>query len=117
MQPNKIMYIDLADPLPKSYAPKKVPLKARQIHKRQHHDPWNLCPREMNSGDCFYVYLKVYAQLRQNGSQQGPDRIMVGKRSQAESMWSARSHRTGRPQVRDLSDFPGLLDSLVRGQV
>ena len=23
MQPNKIMYIDLADPLPKSYAPKK----------------------------------------------------------------------------------------------
>ena len=24
MQPNKIMYIDLADPLPKSYAPKKV---------------------------------------------------------------------------------------------
>ena len=23
MQPNKIMYIDVADPLPKSYAPKK----------------------------------------------------------------------------------------------
>ena len=23
MQPNKIMYIDLADPLPKSYTPKK----------------------------------------------------------------------------------------------
>ena len=23
MQPNKIMYIDLPDPLPKSYAPKK----------------------------------------------------------------------------------------------
>lgn len=56
------------------------PYLYRQVTKRQHHDPWGLCPAEMPSVNCFYIYLRVYARLRREGATAAPDR-MVGKRS------------------------------------
>ncbi|KAK3759905.1 hypothetical protein RRG08_044478 [Elysia crispata] len=84
---------------------------SRQISKRQHHDPWNLCPREMTSVDCFYVYLRVYARLRQDGRAMDPDR-MVGKRSPGTSFRSVASS-SGASTGRTHQPEAGVVDLLL----
>ncbi|GFR89293.1 hypothetical protein ElyMa_004274200 [Elysia marginata] len=68
----------------------------KRVQKRQHHDPWDLCPAEMPSVDCFYVYLRVYARLRREGARDAPSRI-VGKRAVANSIFDSWSPSRSEP--------------------
>ena len=59
MQPNKIMYIDLPDPLPKSYAPKKGEEMNRSTYSTMRYTIYMYMCVYVNTYTCIDIYIDV----------------------------------------------------------